>query len=57
VYEGDTKPSEPVDEQARDMEGPDIEELNPAQIDGGDDLPDGGKGHQRINLSCRGKQT
>ena len=50
-------PPEPVDEPVRDMEEPDIEELNPAQIDGGDDQPDGGEGHQRIDLSGRGNQT
>jgi hypothetical protein len=39
------------------MEGPKIEELNPSQIDGGDDEPDGGEGHQKIDLSGRDNQT
>jgi hypothetical protein len=35
------------------MEGPNIEELNPSHIDVGDDQPDGGDGHQKIDLSGR----
>ena len=41
----------------RDMEGPNIEELNPSQIDGGDDQPDSGEGHQKIDLSGRDNLT